>query len=301
MRDSDIIVGVDGGGTKTIAIAYKCNGELIGKGLAGPSNFQSVGVETAVNNIKTAVGIATNGAFPSLVYLGLAGVNTNYGFNTMREALRELGKEVYIDSDAFIALFAETEGSPGVLAISGTGSVVVGYDGKRRYKHEGLGWLIGDIGSAYWVGREALRELGKALDGAAPRTIMIDILTDRLGSNDVEGILRWAYFEGHACKVTDIASLATAVNEAAERGDEVARDILKRASEGLGRYALIVSRETNVDVVYAAGGMFRSRIYSDYFINYLAINGLKGELAKHEPIHGALMSAFKMGGCKGYK
>ncbi len=232
MRDSDIIVGVDGGGTKTIAIAYKCNGELIGKGLAGPSNFQSVGVETAVNNIKTAVGIATNGAFPSLVYLGLAGVNTNYGFNTMREALRELGK---------------------------------------------------------------------ALDGAAPRTIMIDILTDRLGSNDVEGILRWAYFEGHACKVTDIASLATAVNEAAERGDEVARDILKRASEGLGRYALIVSRETNVDVVYAAGGMFRSRIYSDYFINYLAINGLKGELAKHEPIHGALMSAFKMGGCKGYK
>ncbi|MEM3269846.1 MAG: BadF/BadG/BcrA/BcrD ATPase family protein, partial [Saccharolobus sp.] len=67
-----ILVGVDGGGTKTVSIAYTCNGEFIGKGYAGPGNFHNVGVEEAVSNVSKAIFAATKGMKPDIAYIGLA-------------------------------------------------------------------------------------------------------------------------------------------------------------------------------------------------------------------------------------
>lgn len=290
-----ILVGVDGGGTKTSAVAYTCSGNFIGKGSAGPGNFHNIGVEEAVKNVSKAIFIATKGMKPDVAYIGLAGIDSRYDYNIMSEALKNVANKTYIDHDGFIALYAETRGNPGVIVIAGTGSVIVGFDGNKRLRYGGLGWLIADEGSAYWIGREALRALGKMLDSRIPKTILADKIMNALGINDLDDLIKWAYHEGH--KIKDIASLAIIVDEAAKEGDEIAIDILKRAAYELAIYAVQMAVKINVDKVYLKGGMFNSSIYLSLFKSYLDGNNIKGIMATHEPEYGALLLAFKYSGC----
>ncbi|MEM0016123.1 MAG: N-acetylglucosamine kinase [Saccharolobus sp.] len=290
-----ILVGVDGGGTKTVSIAYTCNGEFIGKGYAGPGNFHNVGVEEAVSNVSKAIFAATKGMKPDIAYIGLAGIDSKYDYNIMSEALKNLANKVYVDHDGFVALYAETRGEAGIIVIAGTGSVIVGYDGNKRFRYGGLGWLLADEGSAYWVGREALRILGKMLDSRIPKTLLGDKIMKKLGINDFDDLIKWAYHEGH--KVKEIASLAPIVHEAANEGDEFALDILRRAAEELATYAVQLATKINVDKIYLKGGMFNSSIYFSIFKEYLDNNNIKGIMAEHESEYGALLLAFKYAGC----
>ncbi|AAK43316.1 ATPase [Saccharolobus solfataricus] len=290
-----ILVGVDGGGSKTSAIAYTCSGSFLGKGLAGPANFHNVGVEEAVKNVNRAILLATKGMKPDVAYVGLAGVDSRYDYNIMAEALRSIAKNVYVDHDGFVALYAETRGNPGVIVIAGTGSVIVGYDGNRRVRFGGLGWLIADEGSAYWIGREALRAFGKMLDGRINKTIIADKIMKNLNINDVDDLIKWAYHEGH--KVKDIASLAKIVDEAANEGDWIALDILKNAAFELASYAVQLAVKIGVDKIFLKGGMFNSSVYYNFFRNYLDNNNIKGVIAEHEPEQGALLLAFKYSEC----
>nr|WP_252973163.1 BadF/BadG/BcrA/BcrD ATPase family protein [Saccharolobus solfataricus] len=213
----------------------------------------------------------------------------------MAEALRSIAKNVYVDHDGFVALYAETRGNPGVIVIAGTGSVIVGYDGNRRVRFGGLGWLIADEGSAYWIGREALRAFGKMLDGRINKTIIADKIMKNLNINDVDDLIKWAYHEGH--KVKDIASLAKIVDEAANEGDWIALDILKNAAFELASYAVQLAVKIGVDKIFLKGGMFNSSVYYNFFRNYLDNNNIKGVIAEHEPEQGALLLAFKYSEC----
>ncbi|WP_338599312.1 N-acetylglucosamine kinase [Sulfolobus tengchongensis] len=290
-----ILVGVDGGGSKTAAIAYTCGGSFIGKGTAGPGNFHNVGVEEAVKNVNNAILSATKGMKPDVAYIGLAGIDSRYDYNVMSEALKNVANVSYVDHDGFIALYAETKGKPGVIVIAGTGSVIVGYDGNKRFRYGGLGWLIADEGSAYWVGREALRTLGKILDGRMDRGLLANKMMENLGIKDLDDLIKWAYHEGH--KVKEIASLAKIVDEAAKEGDEVALTILKNAAYELASYAVQMAVKIGVNQIYLKGGMFSSSIYFDLFRGYLDNNNIKGLISQHDPEYGALLLAFKYAGC----
>ncbi|QGA55186.1 ATPase [Sulfolobus sp. E5-1-F] len=290
-----ILVGVDGGGSKTSAIAYTCSGSFLGKGLAGPANFHNIGVEEAVKNVNKAILLATKGMKPDVAYIGLAGIDSKYDYNVMSEALRSIAKNVYIDHDGFVALYAETRGKPGVIVIAGTGSVIVGYDGSRRVRFGGLGWLIADEGSAYWIGREALRAFGKMLDGRMNKTVIAEKIMRSLNINDIDDLIKWAYHEGH--KVKDIASLAKIVDEAANEGDEIALNILKSAAYELASYSVQLAVKIGVDKIYLKGGMFNSPMYFNFFRGYLDSNNIKGIIAEHDPEQGALLLAFKYAGC----
>ncbi len=292
-----ILVGVDGGGTKTSAIAYTCSGNLIGKGLGGPGNFHNVGVEEAVKNIRKAIMSATKGMKPDVAYIGLAGIDSKYDYDIMSEALRNISNSTYVDHDGFVALYAETRGDPGVITIAGTGSVIVGFNGKERFRYGGLGWLIADEGSAYWIGREALRALGKMLDARIPRTILADKIMSLLGINSLDDLIKWAYHEGH--KVKEIASLATAVSEAAKEGDQVAYSILKTAAYELASYSVQMAVKIGVSRIYLKGGMFNSETYYALFKEYLDNNNIKGVISSRDPEYGALLLAFKYSGCDG--
>ncbi|QXJ27408.1 N-acetylglucosamine kinase [Saccharolobus shibatae] len=290
-----ILVGVDGGGSKTSAIAYTCSGSFLGKGLAGPANFHNVGVEETVKNVNKAILLATKGMKPDVAYIGLAGIDSKYDYNVMSEALRLVAKDVYIDHDGFVALYAETRGNPGVIVIAGTGSVIVGYDGNRRVRFGGLGWLIADEGSAYWIGREALRAFGKMLDGRMNKTLIAEKIMRSLNINNLDDLIKWAYHEGH--KVKEIASLSKIVDEAANEGDEIALNILKSAAFELASDAVKMAVKIGVDKIYLKGGMFSSPIYFSFFRSYLDSNNIRGIVAEHEPEQGALLLAFKRTGC----
>jgi len=290
-----IIVGVDAGGTKSKAVAYDCEGNFIGEGLSGPGNLHGVGLTKAIEHIKEAISLAVKRAEPNVVAIGAAGLDSRFDWENFYPLASRIAPKVVIQHDGVIALFAETLGDPGVVAISGTGSVVEGFDGKQFIRLGGRGWLLTDEGSAYWVGRKALRRVLKMMDGIEKKTLLYDKVLSKINVRDLDELVSWAYES--SCKIDLIASIASAVDEAAREGDENALEILRSGAESLASQAIVLANKIGTDIIYLKGGMFKSQIYKNLFTSYLSEHGLKGEIGKREPEFGAVILGYKEAGC----
>src|SRR5213080_321545 len=158
------VVGVDGGGTRTRAVIL--DGErILGEGSAGPSNPLRVGIANAGAAIREAIDDACAAASihrDDIVAggIGLAGVRRKDIRTRMREVLIEgLGiKNIEVVTDGEAALYGATDGAPGIVVISGTGSICCGVNrqGKRVFAG-GWGPVAGDEGSGNWIARRALQ------------------------------------------------------------------------------------------------------------------------------------------------
>ena len=286
-----IIVGIDAGGTKTKAVAYDENGNFIGEGVSGSGNYHNVGLSKAIAHIKDAIYIATKGMDPDVVSMGVAGLDSRYDWENFIPLASSLAKKVIIQHDGVVALFAETLGNPGVVVISGTGSVVEGYDGKSFHRLGGRGWLLSDDGSAYWVSRKALRKVMKMMDGLEEKTLLYDLVTSKIGVKDLDDLVLWAYTS--SCQIDIVASVAEAVDKAAREGDHVAISILKQGAELLASQAVVLARKLKVNKVYLKGGMFNSQVYLTAFKNYLSLYNIVGDVGTRPPEMGAVILAYK--------
>src|SRR5918998_902728 len=134
----ELVLGVDGGGTKTRAVIVDAAGEVLGEGLAGPSNPLRVGVVPAALAVRVAVERACAAAHVrrgdiAAAQVGLAGSRRSDLRERMREALVGLGiQPLEVVTDADIALFGATDGKPGLIIIAGTGSICCGMNGRGR-------------------------------------------------------------------------------------------------------------------------------------------------------------------------
>ncbi|HEX8351835.1 MAG TPA: BadF/BadG/BcrA/BcrD ATPase family protein, partial [Pyrinomonadaceae bacterium] len=180
-----LVLGVDGGGSKTRAVVSDGGGEVLGEGLAGPSNPLRVGVGDAVNAIRDAADRACAEAGVRRVEVvaaevGLAGVRRADIRERMRAAVAELGiKTVEVVTDADIALYGATEGKPGLVIIAGTGSVCCGVNARgRRACAGGWGPVVGDEGSGSWIARRALQAVAHATDGRGRKTALVEAACD---------------------------------------------------------------------------------------------------------------------------
>ncbi|BFH72753.1 BadF/BadG/BcrA/BcrD ATPase family protein [Sulfurisphaera javensis] len=289
-----IIVGVDAGGTKTKAVAYDCDGNFIGEGSSGPGNYHNVGLTRAIENIKEAVKIASKKE-PDVVGMGVAGLDSKFDWENFVPLASLIAPRVIIQHDGVIALFAETLGERGVVVISGTGSVVEGFDGRDFIRVGGRGWLISDDGSGYWIGRKALRKVLKMMDGIEEKSELYYKVLNKINVKDLDELVIWTYTS--SCQIDLIASIAVAVDEAANEGDENAINILKEGAELLASQAVFLAKKIGVDRVYLKGGMFKSKYYYKFFSSYLERYGIKGDLGKRNPEIGAVVLAYKEVGC----
>jgi N-acetylglucosamine kinase-like BadF-type ATPase len=265
-----LVVGVDGGGTRTRA-AVLDGDRILGEGTAGPSNPLRVGISSGATAIREAIDKACAAALIHrddlvAVGIGLAGVRRNDIRARMREVLIEtLGiDEIELVADGDIALYGATDGRPGVVVISGTGSISVGVNrqGKRAYAG-GWGPVAGDEGSGSWIARRALQAVARASDGRGPETSLTDVACEFFQVAAPEDLATAIY----APTMTNdrIAAFSKIVIEVAQAGDEVAREILKEAGMELGRAAVTVIQKlkmeqdrfqiTFVGGVFAAGEM----------------------------------------------
>jgi N-acetylglucosamine kinase-like BadF-type ATPase len=166
-----LVVGVDGGGTKTEAwVARIINDHepsVIGRGLAGSSNPRAVGMEMALANLAEAVAAARadaglGQASVRLAVLAMSGA----GHATVREQIgawalaRGMAEEIRFEHDAEPVLAEGTPHCQGIALIVGTGSAAIGADASgTKHVVGGWGYHYGDEGSAYWIGRQALIEV----------------------------------------------------------------------------------------------------------------------------------------------
>ena len=261
----ELVLGVDGGGTKTRAIITDAGDHVLGEGLAGPSNPLRVGISNAAAAIRDAVDKACAEAHVQRADLvaaevGLAGVRREDVRLRMREALSGLGiHSIEVVTDADIALFGATDGEPGLVIIAGTGSVCCGSNDQRKHFCAG-GWgpLVGDEGSGSWMARKALQAVAQAKDGRGRETALTDAACSYFNVTTTDELL----FAIYAPSMTNdrIAGLARHVIEAARKGDEIAREIVLSAGRELGLAAAAVIRKLRMgrgafQVAYV-GGVF---------------------------------------------
>ena len=223
-----LVLGVDGGGSKTRAVVADGAGEVLGEGLAGPSNPLRVGVDEAAGAIRDAVDRAcaeagVRRAEIVAAEVGLAGVKRADIRERMRAAVAELGfKTVEVVTDADIALYGATEGKPGLVIIAGTGSVCCGINARgRRACAGGWGPVVGDEGSGSWIARRALQAVARATDGRGRRSSLVEAACDYFNVAAADDLSTAVY----APNVTNsrIAGFGGRVVEAAKRRDAVAR------------------------------------------------------------------------------
>jgi len=243
------VLGIDGGGSKTLALVAAVDGEVLGRGEAGPSNYQVTGLEAALSNLELATEAALANAARERgnlvgVCVGLAGVARPAD----RSRLAAWAKRylplvpVMIANDAQLVMAAGTPHGWGVAVICGTGSIALGRspDG-RTARAGGWGYLLGDEGSGYAIGLACLRAVLRASDGRGPQTALTRLVLEHFGLDDPSGLVAQTY-EG-AAGPASIAALAALVEMAALAGDSVARGILRDAGGELALAARAVVQQ----------------------------------------------------------
>jgi N-acetylglucosamine kinase-like BadF-type ATPase len=260
-----LVVGVDGGGTRTRAVVL--NGPtILGEGAAGPSNPLRVGIANGATAIREAVDKACAAALihrDDLVAagVGLAGIRRKDVRVRMHDVLvQTLGiKNIELVSDGDIALYGATDGRPGVVVISGTGSIAVGMNRQgKRMSAGGWGPVAGDEGSGSWIARRALQAVARATDGRGPKTSLTQAACEFFQVATPDDLSTAIY----APTITNdrIAGFSKQVIQAARDGDEVAREILQDAGKELGKAAVTVIHRLKMDherfQVAFIGGVF---------------------------------------------
>jgi N-acetylglucosamine kinase-like BadF-type ATPase len=265
----DLFIGVDGGGTKTLANLTDVHLNVLGEGKTGVSNPLRVGVETAVDNIVTAIDRACDAADKprseiAAVEIGLAGVRRADIRSRMRDRLisRLRIKKLEVYTDAEIALYGATDGKAGLVVIAGTGSICCGRNASGEFAAAG-GWgpLAGDEGGGAGIARRALQAVAKASDGRAPKTVLSELACDYFRASSPEDIAMAIY----APTMTNdrIAGFARFVIQAARDGDKVAHRLLDEAGCELGVAANAVIKKLKLaderfQIAYV-GGVFAAK------------------------------------------
>lgn len=261
-----VLVGVDGGATKTLAAVVDLRTNRVCTGLAGSSNPNAVGFPEAITSIRTAVGEAMTKAGVSAdevsaAVLAIAAADTEADHHRLAEGLRAWHPiaEVHVTNDVVAAWSSGTLGGPGVAVIAGTGSNVFGVNADgQTWRSGGWGHLLGDEGGAYWIGLQAIRAAVAFRDGRGPWTSVIPMLLEQYCLGTIEELHAFVYEQFSKC---EIAAFARQVTRAADGGDRVATRILNRGGIELARQVCAVINQlqlTGEFPVVQVGGTFQS-------------------------------------------
>src|ERR1041384_2178791 len=177
------LLGVDGGGTKTLALLGDLDGNGLARGMSGPSNYNAVGFEAACSALESAIQLARK-EYPgtiSALCLGLAGAGRPDDIARFQNWASDKfpGTAVRVLSDAEVLLRAGSPSGPALVLICGTGSIVYGRTiTGELIRAGGWGYLFGDEGSGYTIGIAALRAVMQSYDGRGPKTLLSQLLLE---------------------------------------------------------------------------------------------------------------------------
>ncbi len=257
-------IGVDAGGTRTAVLIAK-DTRIIARATGAPGAVRPGRALQAASRITAAVRHALTNAgllHGDVLVVGAAGVGRDPERTELREFLRgeRLAERVIVTGDLDIALEAAFGAKPGIVLVSGTGSVAVGRapDGVV-HRRGGYGWQMGDEGSGYAIGRAALLAVGQARDGRGPTTLLSDLLLTQGPAQGFDELVRWST----TAEPGEVAALALLVFEAAKRKDALAGEIVTLAARSLADLAAsLVShygKSGAIPVALAGGNLSEGR------------------------------------------
>ncbi|HVK11300.1 MAG TPA: N-acetylmuramic acid 6-phosphate etherase [Gemmataceae bacterium] len=301
---TDLVLGIDGGGTGTVALLADPTGHVIGRGEAGPSNMQAVGPDAALSALDAAVVAAFAAAgrprrSVRSACLGLAGAGRPDDQAVVRQWADRLGLAATVRVSGVADLLLAAAGGWGVAVIAGTGSIAYARSSDGRTARAG-GWghLLGDEGSGYAIAVTALRAAARSADGRAVATALSEGLLTALGLTRPEELVASVYRDPSRAR---IGALAPVVLEVAAAGDPTADSIVLAGARELAAAVAAVAHTLELPAAFpvalAGGLLVSSAAYRERFLAALAGRGLRAEPATivSEPAEGALRLAMASG------
>jgi len=302
-----IFLGIDGGGTKTDCLIANEAGLVLGYGRGGPVNLNFVSDETARASIVKAVCDAWQAAGPPSSAPAVAGVSGPISLAMAEEIIRrETGAQQVIGvgewESAWWAVSPWSGYRHGIAVDAGTGSLAAGFNKRgERAGAGGLGTVLGDEGSGYWIGIQALRAALRAEDGREPPTRLQQAVREVLGLKHLRELIPLFYQKGLARH--EVAALCPVVVEVAKQGDKKAQMILAEAGRELALAVIAVVRKLRMEnetfPVVAFGSVFKAGelILGPFREAVLEVApNAKIVVAHHAPVVGALVRAMMHGG-----
>jgi N-acetylglucosamine kinase-like BadF-type ATPase len=297
-----LYLGIDAGGTKT-ECAVSNGAELLGQATGASCKLALVEAGRARENLHSVIGNACEAARVKEtdvkhVCIGMAGASLPEAVSWVQETIREVipAATIYVAGDHIIAHRAAFGTSPGVLVISGTGSIAFGRNQAGETARAG-GWgpNVSDEGSAFWVGREAVTTALRAYDVGSNNGLLPVIAQSwKAAPEDVIGMAN--------ASEPRFAELAGAISDAAKEGEPVACDIIKRAGRALaGLGGAVIARlwpSGGVVPVALSGGVLQgSALVRQAFKDEMRVRHPEAAIsfAQVRPVLGALEIAAHRG------
>ena len=249
----NFVIGVDGGGTKTVAVVADERGKIVARKDGGPTNYHAAGEKCARDNLKRLLAPLLRRYRVRNIVFGFAGLDSQKDhavYQRIVKAVLRQNVSFSLYNDAEIALEAMPRLDFRVLVIAGTGSAIWGQRGDKKVKagrrHAeagyglakagGLDFLLSDEGSAYYLGLEALRAAVRSFDGRGQKTILEGLVLKRAKAKDIPDTATKIYLALQNRPEdfkTYIASFAPLVGTAFAKNDKVAKTILEESANEL--------------------------------------------------------------------
>lgn len=259
--------GVDGGGSKTALVVVDEQGQEVGRRQIGSANYRvwtTQGLSPADAAARVAgqitgalAEIAKNGRLVTVI-AGLSGADVPEDFKLMTEAFINCSKakgwttdwQVVNDVELLLYGLPDSHGT-GLALVSGTGSIAAGRDvNDNAARAGGWGFLFGDEGSGYFLGRGALQAVAQAADKRGPATVLTDRILAALNINSPQDLITTIY-QSEADRNSKIARLAELVLLSAAENDAVALDLVREAGLELAKAVLAVYRQLDFGLTRA--------------------------------------------------
>ena len=274
-------LGIDAGATATKWALY--DGSQIvdsGKCAAMDGHIYRPESKARANEVLAEISKAVNGAEISGVFAGITGAASE---DSATDPLGQIfhshfpNAKVRIVHDIELAYYANFEVGDGILLYAGTGSVAMYIDDEAGpVRAGGWGYLLGDEGGAFWIGRESIRWVLAGLDTGeeVEPDSLSDVILKQIGATNWDGIKAFVYSSDRS----EIAKLAATVGRLADAGDADAQGIIYEASQFL--IALVHQLDTQIDnaprIVIAGGvcqeGSFLAKALRSFFSERISIS-----------------------------
>lgn len=301
-----LIVGVDGGGTKTRAILADDTGKQLAEAVGAGSAVRVGEAERSAGVIAGVVRDVLESAErsaddrPRVLCVGVAGVGRESEREALYEALasQQVADEIVVETDMKVALSDAFDEGPGVLLIAGTGSSAFarGPAGATA-RCGGWGPMIGDEGGGAWFGRRALSVVSAAADGREPETALTGAIMTACEVSEASELIRWAADATPA----KFATLAPVVLSVADAGDLRANSIVSMGVEELALHVRALARQlftderASVPVAFTGGLLAKGSSYRKRLEHRLktAVPGAHVHAAEVDPARGAVKIALR--------
>lgn len=269
------LIGIDGGGTKTRCVIGDLEGNIIGYKVSTSGNINAIPLtqlhDTLKNMIDTILS-QNNIPFDDIlqIFICLAGADRVGEKEKIHQSFAdsEWFDKIIIQSDAHAALAAGTWGNPGTLLIAGTGSIVYGLDGEHYFRIGGWGYLLGDEGSGFYLGKLAIRSILESHDTKLPMRPFQQNILAYFHVQHPPDIISEIY--SHKTPVSHIASICNEVLLAFELGDEVASEMVQQTQDELIRLIRLAQYQMDMEKhLVLHGGLFANSAFYKAFCKQL--------------------------------